>query len=791
MLHVYIFLSGAAGLIYEIALSRLLIHVFGNGLQATSTILCAYMIGLAAGAMIAGKFIGRMSNGLRVYGVVELAIAALGLVIPLLFSTQVIYGLSSILPPMDQVAGVLARLCWSAVFMLPLATLIGATYPILVCVADRVFGQRDKPGSTLYAVNTAGAVMGTICGAFVLIPEFGLSATCLVAAAINGLVGLTVLAAPPSSRLTSTTQSRPDAGPPRTVRSASTAAIVIAVTCGFIAMWLEVVWTRLFSLVLGDTTYAFATVLSIVLLGTACGAALAARLTDRNTAIRAVLVLFLLGLSILGSLWFIAELPLLFAALTKQLDQFAIHKFWLAMAARAMLVAAVVFPTSFLSGMMFPFAIRLGARPNRDPEAVAGTVYGTNALGAVSGALVAGFAGIPLLSRICTSGIQISILICGLLSLIVAAYVATFSPSKRRQMITWASAILAVFLVLTLLPKWQPELMTSGLALYDWQTLARTERETLLKKLGSQVSADAPRTEFYKEGLNSTVSVTTNPSTNVTFLRTDGKVEGGVATDPSKPAPTSDSTTQVLLGELPLRLHTGVPARVLVIGYGTGTTSGSILASTSVRELTIAELERSVLEADPYFAHANGRPLRREWILSGRTKPRAIDGRNLLAAEKDKFDVIVSQPAEPWVAGSADLYTREFWNTAKSKLAADGIFCQWVQLYSVTPEYLAVLTRTFTTVFPQAIAFLPRGAGELILVGSGRPISLDPKTLDERISKYWTPQQLQDFDSRMREKFHRSPVNTDDNLLTEYKLAPQLYEFGDTIDENIRALNRD
>jgi spermidine synthase len=563
-------------------------------------------------------------------------------------------------------------------------------------------------------------------------------------------------------------------------------------------MWLEVVWTRLFSLVLGDTTYAFATVLAIVLLGTACGAAIAARIGNRNTAKRAVTVLFLLGISILGSLWLIAELPLLFAALAKQFDHFAIHKFWLAMAARAVLVAAVVFPTSFLSGMMFPFAIRLAARPNRDPEAVAGTVYSANALGAVSGALVAGFAGIPLLSRICTSGIQVSIVICGLLSLLVSLYTVCSIPKRRRMaspstvvLVVVAGAIAIVASVVLFLPKWQPALMTSGLALYDWQTLARTERETLLKKLGNQPSSDAPTTEFYREGLNSTVSVTRNPKTNVTFLRTDGKVEGGVPTDATKPAPTSDLTTQVLLGQLPLALHRGLPARALVIGYGTGTTSGSILASTSIRELTIAELERSVLEADPYFAHANGRPLRREWILSGRTKPRAIDGRNLLAAEKDEFDVIVSQPAEPWVAGSADLYTREFWNTAKFKLASDGLFCQWVQLYSVTPEYLAVLTRTFSSVFPQSFAFLPKGAGELILIGSKQPITFDPQKLDERIAHYWTPLQLQDFDSRMREKFHRSPINTDDNLLTEYKLAPQLYERADTIDENIRALNRD
>jgi spermidine synthase len=784
MLYLCIFLSGAAALIYEIALSRMLIHVFGNGVQATSTILCAYMIGLAAGAYLGGKYISRSLNSLRVYAIVELGIALLGLVVPVLFGTQVIYGLSAILPAMDQVGGVLARLLWSAIFVLPLATLIGATYPILVNAAG---GKQSASG--LYAVNTAGAMIGTVCGAFVLIPNFGLSASCFVAAGVNCFIAILVLSGQ-DARAPNASQARRYS---RDVDSDSLGAqasclpigIVVAAVCGFVAMWLEVVWTRLFSLVLGGTTYAFATVLAILLLGTACGAATAARIKARP-----FIVLFALGGTILASLWLIAELPLVFASVAEQLNQLAIHRFSVAIAARAILISAVVFPISFLSGMMFPIALRLSSISDENPEQAAGTVYGANSLGAVCGALVAGFAGIPLLSRICLSGIQASTFVCGLISLLLAIYVAA-SLSKRKAILTACSVIAAAAFFLLFAPKWQPALMTSGLALYDWQTLAGSDRHTLLRDVGAEPgSINAPTTLFYREGLNSTVSVTQNPKTNVTFLRTDGKVEGAIPSDMSQPAPASDLTTQKLLAALPIALHSSTPHRVLVIGYGTGTTSGTALSSPAINQLTIAELERSVLEADTWFKHANGDPLRREWTSTGRTKPRAIDGRNLLAAEKGKFDVIISQPAEPWVAGSADLYTLEFWRLAKSKLAPDGIFCQWVQLYSVTPEYLAVLTRTFAEVFPDRHAFLPKGAGELILIGGSHIRDPNAAAINrQEIQQHFGPQELQRFEARMRDVYHRIPVNTDDNLLTEYKLAPQLYEFGDTIDENVRALN--
>ncbi len=230
---------------------------------------------------------------------------------------------------------------------------------------------------------------------------------------------------------------------------------------------------------------------------------------------------------------------------------------------------------------------------------------------------------------------------------------------------------------------------------------------------------------------------------NLVTLKNDGKPEAQLPIDVRRASPGTDLTTQVLLGALPTLICPVKPKNAFVIGYGSGTTSGALLNSPDIQSVKIAELEPAVYKADPLFHQINNRPLRPLWRRSARVMPISADARNLLALSHHEFSIIVSQPAEPWTNGSADLYSLEFWRLAKDKLVDHGVFCQWLQLYSLDTGHLAIILRTFSTVFPNTMLFHSPRAGELILVGfENDNDKLDTKILGERLEHLSDREQL-------------------------------------------------
>jgi spermidine synthase len=362
----------------------------------------------------------------------------------------------------------------------------------------------------------------------------------------------------------------------------------------------------------------------------------------------------------------------------------------------------------------------------------------------------------------------------------------------------------AVFAVLLIFarPPWNQALLSSGVSFLSLPKALSASSSRFETALGNTA---VNKLLFYREGLNTTVSVQENSKEGIIYLKNDGKVEAALPLNKSTAA--SDLATHVLLGQMPQVFHSGKCSNLFVVGLGSGATCGAALENPEVEHLRVAEIEPTVYEAQQFFQSINGDPLRTAWRRSGRVLACSDDARTLLQFSDTKYDIIISQPAEPWISGSADLYSQEFWNLGRHRLQDDGVFCQWIQLYSIDEQCLAVLCRTFQTIFPQTYIIHYPGAGEIILVGLNRPttallwqqnwqrlsakLPFLKKFLPSQSSLadciVLAPEQLKDRCGLLASRFG-SQLNTDDNLLSEYILPGQLYSFGDTIETNLQAL---
>ena len=223
---------------------------------------------------------------------------------------------------------------------------------------------------------------------------------------------------------------------------------------------------------------------------------------------------------------------------------------------------------------------------------------------------------------------------------------------------------------------------------------------------------------YYKEGMNQTVSVEENVKGNVRFLKNDGKVEAALPIDWAVPAPTSDAITHLTLGCLPFYfIDKKQNAKVLIIGFGSGITAGVVSCLPEVYSLRIAELEPAVYEASRLFNSSNLDPFQFSGQEKGKLCALTVDGRCDLRIHRSLYDVIISQPSEPWVSGASDLFTREFWQLARRRLTKGGVICQWVQLYSIDRNSLQTILATFLQSFKDAYLLHPTGAGEVLLIG--------------------------------------------------------------------------
>jgi len=762
-------LSGAAALLYEVAWLRLLTLSMGHTTAAAGAVLAAFMGGLAAGAWASGRAAQRMSRrrALRVYAALEATIALCALAMP--------SALGAMRPLLAWAyangngGGLfdLVRLGTSIVMVALPAAAMGASYPVGV-VAGRDPGSQNA--GELYAANTFGAALGAALTGFVLLPALGLFGTTLVGVGLNAvaatgallLSGAGLPATPKPHRGEGSTEPRRFGA-----ETVGLPAMVLAVS-GFVALVYEVTWTRVLAMTLGPTTYAFSAMLVAFIAGLAIGSAIAARVAHRarRPGVWLGIAMIAAAAAALLASARVDQLPLTVAAAAGQADA----RFTSVFGLQIVLAIAMQLPMTIALGATFPLAIAM-TKATGDAEArAASVVYGANTAGAIAGALAGTFILIPL------AGLQPSLRLASIVAVVAGMFVAwqagVAGPRLRqgfggqagpalRYRVAFVIGGAGVIAFALLAPSWNhARLANGGYRLAP--ALAAGDLETAL---------EAGDLSYYREGATGTVSV--RRLIGVTSLAIDGKVDASNG---------ADMLTQKLLGHLPLLLHEN-PHSVYIIGLGSGVTLGAALTHP-IERAVVSEISPEVVDASRAFVKENHDALR-----DPRTRVIVGDGRSHLLLSDQQYDVIISEPSNPWMAGVSTLFTREFFAAARGRLRPGGILCQWAHTYNISDADLRSIVATFLSAFPAGSAWLV-GESDLLLIGSAQPA----RALDEGIMSAWTrPGVAADLaDVEVRDPFSvmtlfvaRGPdlqkyaagalVQSDDRLALEYSAPRAIY----------------
>ena len=678
--------SGAAALIYEVVWTRLLTLHMGHGLAAASAVLAAFMGGLAAGAGAAGRYSTRLDGrrALTTYAALEISVAILAVIMPLL--------LIAVRPLLaatyaDGDGGALfafVRLSSSVLLLSVPAACMGATFPIASRWMVRSASSAATDAGGLYAFNTLGAAAGAVLAGFVLIPALGLRGTTFVGVALNiiAAAGAFWISKQPSPEASARISSKQDGAALQTSRP-WLAAMALGVS-GFASLTLQVVWTRLLVQILGPTTYAFSTVVAIFIIGIAIGAAIASPLSTRmkTPATGLALSLVACGALTLAAASAVDWSLLRIADIVSHPEYVFDDVLWREVA----LVAALLLPMTIAFGAAFPFAIAVAGGHDETVTEKIGIIYAVNTLGAIAGSLLAGFALVPLI------GLHMTIRIVAAAAAATAIAVALTAMRARSRIITVALAA-GVIAAVAIAPEWNRALLSSGAYKY---ALA-------MRGPNLQTSLTAGELLSYREG--STGTVTIRELTGTISLAIDGKVDASNA---------GDMLTQRLLAHVPLLLHPN-PKRAAIIGLGSGVTLGSALTHP-LTSATVLEISPEVVDGSRYFENENHRAL-----ADPRTRLIVGDGRTHLMLGTETYDMIVSEPSNPWMAGIASLFTKEFFEGARSRLAPGGVLCQWAHTYDISTSDLKSIVATFMSVFPNGTLWLV-GEADVLLVGSTEPL---------------------------------------------------------------------
>jgi spermidine synthase len=695
-------LSGASGLIYQVVWGRLLVLVFGSTTLAVTTVLAVFMGGLAVGSALGGRLADRVRRPLLVYAVIEAVVAAYAMVIPWLLDAVVpVYQTIWRLAEGSSMLLMGARVVLVAVILAVPTVLMGATLPMVSRAMAGGAGLIARRVSVLYTVNTAGAICGAVGTGFVLLPAIGVTRTIWTAAAGNLVAALAawVLARrgpgteanAPDSAAEQGQLVRVDPGVRRRV-------FVTLGVSGAAALINEVVWSRALSLVLGSSVYAFSAMLTTFLTGLAAGAAFGAWLVRRTAPRLATLGAVQLGVAVasLATLALIGRLPLALISVVGALRGLGPE---VIPVAQFVLAFSVMFAPAFGFGVIFPLAVSLAVRDPRAIGAEVGRLYAVNTAGAISGAVIAGFILVPVV------GVQGGLLVAASSCAALGAWLVFGDGSVSRRS-AWGGVLGAgalAALTATAIPSWNATLMSSGVYWNLPRYLAVADREGVE---AVKARLQQGETVFEREGLTATV-VVTRTETDGRVLIINGRTESG---DPFM-------RTQVSIGHWPMWFAPSAD-RVLVIGLGSGATAGSVLRYP-VERVDVVELERAVIAASRRFEPENGAPL-----ADPRVRVWPEDGRNFLLVSPDRYDVIISQPSLPWVAGAATLFTEEFFAIAASRLEPHGVFGQWIAADAVGREDLRSVLAAFARAFPSFVVVEPT-PGDLFVVGSPSRLALD------------------------------------------------------------------
>jgi spermidine synthase len=697
--------SGCAALIYEIIWFQMLQLFIGSSAVSLGVLVGTYMGGMCLGSVFLPRLISATRHPLRVYALLEFGIGVLGILILFgmpeaaqIYSAHTGSGLT----------GILQRGLFAAVCLLPPTILMGATLPAM---ARRI--ESTPHGVSwlgfFYGGNIAGAVFGCLLAGFYLLRVHDSQFATFVAAAINGTVALAAVALSISRRfeIREESEAKPVAAEKTFDHDGKfpwPVYVTIALS-GLTAIGAEVVWTRLLSLTLGGTVYAFSIILAVFLFGLGIGSAAGASLARKS--LRPGILLgwcqFFLTAATFWTAYMLAE-SLPYWPIDPSLTANAWFNFQLDMAR----CLWALLPATILWGASFPLALAAAAR-GQDPARLVGGIYAANTVGGIIGGIGFSIIFIPWIGTQDSQRLLIALAACAALLMFVAfawQFWRNISPAEIiRGILIFAALVFFTAALAKHVHKIPGELVAYG--------------RNMPTRLGESEIL------YVGEGMNNSVAVSRDYSSGVLNFHISGKVEAS-----SEP---QDMRLQRMLGFLPVLGHSH-PASVLIVGCGAGVTAGTFAITPGITNITICEMEPLVPPLASRFFGAENYGV----VNDPRTRIIFDDARHYIFTTRDQFDIITSDPIHPWVKGSATLYTKEYFELVKSHLNPGGIVTQWVPLYESDSAVVKSEIATFFEVFPEGTIWSndENGKGyDVVLLGQAGETKINLDELAQRLTR--------------------------------------------------------
>lgn len=695
-------LSGFAGLIYQAIWSHYLGLSLGHAAYAQTLVLAIFMGGMALGAWLVSRFGVHWRRLIFAYAIVEIVIGLAGLGFHFAFlhytdlTQQVIY------PALDSAVAVRTWQWGSAALLIfPQCVLLGMTFPLMSGGYLRVAPRADgEILGGLYFTNSIGAAFGALVATFLLLPWVGMPGTVAVAGFINLLVG--VLAWLVSRRAdvdqpvaaSATAASRLAASTPASSHGPGFYGVMLAAACitGATSFVYEIGWIRLLNQALGTTVHSFELMLSAFIFGLAFGGWWIRRRSQsiEDPVSYAGYAQIWMGLAALLSLPVFSQsfrwVGALMAVLPK--DDFGYQLFMFGSAGIALLV---MFPAAFFAGMTLPL-FTMALLRSGSGEAGIGRVYAANTLGAILGVAVMVHVLIPAM------GIRLSVTLAALIDIGLGVYlIKRWALFERVRLFAGALVCTLVVVAISLvLGKPDPLAQASGVFRHG---SARLDAQAQMHYMRDGKTATVA---FFSQGTSATIA-------------TNGKPDASIQLDPTLP-PAEDEITMIMAGALPLMAHPN-PERVAIIGWGSGLSTHTVLGSPAPKVVDSIEIEKAMYDG----ARLYGRNVERAYA-----DPRSVihidDARTFFSTGQRKYDVILSEPSNPWISGVASLFTQQFYRFMRNHLNEGGVVVQWIQAYEISERLFSVMMAAFIEEFPYVDVYMTN-SGDLLFLASQTPLS--------------------------------------------------------------------
>ena len=686
------FLSGFSGLIYESIWSRYLGLLLGHAAYAQTLVIILFMGGMGAGAWLVSRYTHRLTNLFLIYALIECIIGFCGITFHYLYTGGTEFMYHSVLPTLDSPFSIsLVKWITAAALIVPQTILLGATFPLMAGGFLRYFNLREgKSLSLLYFVNSIGAALGILIGGFFLVDHLGLPGTIFTAGCINFFIALIVFLVVLKSRSFTNTNQQVAVIPEIEKNPENNALFRVLMVCscltGVASFIYEIGWIRMLSMVLGSSTHSFELMLSTFILGIAIGSLCIKSKIDslqsplRTLALIQLVMGFFASFSILayGNMFDIMSFFIQSLATTE--SGYYLFNFFC-----YVLAAVFMLPATICAGMTLPLITKMLFTTKQFGESAIGKVYAINTLGSVVGVILAVQLLMPLF------GLKVLILCGAIVDILLALFLMKYvvgTNYKTINKIFYAIGSCSVLLVLFLFSSYELDSSKMSSGVFRHGALSG-DKESI----------------FHKDGKTASIDVYTFD--NILTLATNGKPDASITLKHDQGI--SDDITEVLLGAIPLAIKGDIKTAA-VIGMGSGVTSHVLLHDSNIQSLEVIEIEDAIIDAAKLFG-----PRSSNNFTDNRCEIHIEDAKTFFVNQQKKYDLIFSEPSNPWVSGVSSLFSKEFYQLTKQHLTEKGVFAQWLQLYEINDELVVSVLKALSSAFPHYDIFFA-GKGNLLII---------------------------------------------------------------------------